>query len=158
MNREADFSTCRKWRFSLRRRWLIGAGQLTAVMLNPSKADEARDDPTTTFMVRLAQRLGMDRYEAVNLFAMVDTDPRALTRGFNPIGDGNDAAIIQAADRADKIVIAWGNGGELMDRGQSVLDLLHAQTLYCFGRTQSGAPRFPRALRRDVKLIEWSAS
>ncbi len=151
MRRDATFSPDRRWRYVLRRRW--GHGQrLVMVMLNPSVADGRRDDPTTTFCVNRARAWGFGCYEAVNLFALVATDPRALRAAADPVGPANDAWIRRAARRADRLVVAWGNHGALDDRADRVLDLLAGETLWCFGHNRNGSPRFPRALPRDIRL------
>ncbi len=125
------------------------------VMLNPSVADEQRDDPTTTFCVNRARTWGYERYEAVNLFALVDTDPAGLRSTDDPVGQGNDAWIRRAAKRAERIVVAWGNHGTRGGRDSAVLDLLAPYALWCFGRNKNGTPVFPRALSRDVRLIRY---
>lgn len=48
------------------------------VMLNPSTADEAQNDPTVERCERRALRLGFGQLEVVNLFALRSTDPSAL--------------------------------------------------------------------------------
>jgi len=151
MRRDATFSPDRRWRYSLRRRWGSGP-RLLLVLLNPSVADDRRDDPTTTFCMNRARDWGFERYEAVNLFAYVATDPRALGAAADPVGAGNDAWIRRAARRADRIVVAWGNHGALRDRAERVLDLLTGETLWCFGRNKNGSPVFPRALPCSVRL------
>ncbi|MDF1702303.1 MAG: DUF1643 domain-containing protein [Planctomycetota bacterium] len=152
MEREAHFSPDRRYRFCLRRRW--GRGKhLVMVMLNPSRADARRDDPTTTFCVNRAREKGFGSYEAVNLFALVDPSPDALRRVADPIGPGNDAWIERAAARADRIVVAWGRHGVLQARDQAVLALLRGRKLHCFGRNADGSPRFPRALPTGVRHV-----
>lgn len=156
MEREAHFSTDRRYRYSLRRRWGRGK-RLLMVMLNPSRADEARDDPTTTFCVNRAKAKGFGSYEAVNLFALVDPSPDALRRVDDPVGPGNDAWIERAAAEADRIVVAWGRHGSLHARDEAVLRLLRGKTLHCFGRNADGSPRFPRALPTDVRHVRYVA-
>lgn len=156
MFREADFSPCKTWRYSLRRRWLGGDRKLVMVMLNPSIADETRDDPTTTAMVRRAERGGFGRYEAVNLFAMVATDPQGIYEAADPVGPGNDAAILRAIEGADRIIVAWGNHGSFRGRDAEVLALLAGRELSCFGRTILDAPRFPRAIKSDAPLVRFN--
>ena len=155
MLRGARFSPCMTWRYSLTREWLTGEGKLTALMLNPSKADGKRDDPTTTFMVRLAQRLGSRYYEAANLFGLVDTNPAALYRHHDPIGPGNDEAILEAISAADRVVVAWGNNGHHLGRAKAVLELIGDRELWCFGVNNTGEPRFPRAVPRDIALVPY---
>ena len=152
MLRGARFSPCKTWRYSLTREWLTGEGKQVLVMLNPSKADDQRDDATTTLMVHRAQRDLFNRYEAVNLFALVDTDPKSLKRHFHPVGPDNDAAIMAAVEDADRIIVAWGNGGQYRDRAKEVLRLLGVRPLWCFGTTKLGEPKFPRALPRWLPL------
>lgn len=156
MEREAHFSPDRRYRYSLRRRWRRGR-RLLMVMLNPSRADERRDDPTTTFCVNRARAKGFGSYEAVNLFALVDPSPDALRRVADPVGAGNDDWILRAADAADRIVVAWGRHGRLHARDAAVLALLRGRRLHCFGRNQDGSPRFPRALPVDVRHVPFRA-
>jgi len=152
MLRGALFSPCRTYRYSLTRKWLIGDGKQVMVMLNPSVADKWGDDMTTILMMRRAVYAGFQRYEAVNLFALIGTDPTALLNHADPVGPENDAAIVEAMSDSDRIIIAWGNHGRLHKRADAVMKLLDGRELYCFGRTKSGAPRFPRALRSDAGL------
>lgn len=156
LNRGAVFSACYTWRYSLTRSWPTitgkGKGKLLAIMLNPSKADHKVDDPTTTFMVHLAQREGFQRYEAVNLFALVSTDPTLLYKHPDPVGAANDDAILKAVKDANEIIVAWGNGGLFKNRASIVTKLLGRYWLWCFGTTKLGMPRFPRAVKSDVLL------
>lgn len=156
MLRGARFSPCKTWRYSLTREWLTGSGKLVMGMLNPAMADAYRDDSTTTLMVRRAQRDGFRLYEAFNLFGLVDTYPAALYRHPDPIGPENDAAILAAVKDADRIIVAWGNNGQLLDRAKAVLRLLDGRTLWCFGVTKTGFPKFPRAIPRDTVLQPYS--
>ena len=140
------------WRYSLTRQWLTGTGKQLLLMLNPSDADAFKNDLTTTIMVGLTQRDGFNRYEAANLFALVDKNPEALYHHPDPIGPENDYYILKAVEDADRIIVAWGNNGHLHDRANEVLKLLDRRPLWCFGQTLSGQPRFPRALPRDITL------
>lgn len=152
MLRGARFSPCKTWRYSLTREWLTGSGKQLMVMLNPSRADNQRDDATTTLMIRRAQRDGFQRYEAVNLFALVSTDPSILNSHHDPIGPENDRAITAAIEGAYRIIVAWGNNGTIGDRAKSVLRLLEGHQLWCFGQTKAGQPKFPRALPKYLPL------
>ncbi len=149
VDRRASFSADRRYRYSLTRTWTKGS-RLVAVLLNPSVANETRDDPTTTFCMRRAAAWGFASYEAVNLFALVDTDPRGLRTVSDPVGPRNNAAIRRAVRRADAILVAWGKHGMLLDRAETVLAMLGDCELLCFGRNTDGSPRFPRALPRTI--------
>lgn len=155
MFRRAYFSPCWKWRYSLFRRWGDGP-QLCMVMLNPSIADDTRDDATTSFCMGWAKRHRFGSYEAVNLFAIVGTDPRCLHTAADPVGTENDEWIVAAVKMADSVIVAWGatpytNRRSIVSgRPWRVLQLLRGHDLCCFGKTRNGWPRFPRALPRDV--------
>lgn len=161
MQREAVFSPCGRYRYLLRRVWSARAEPLLlAVMLNPSIADAHQDDPTTRFMVNRAKDWGFGAYEAVNLFALISTDPKALKREVDPVGPENDFMIERTAKIADKIVVAWGSLQAsfpvLVARATFVRRvLLHRCDVWCLGRNRDGSPRFPRAVRADVMLKRW---
>ena len=156
MERDAEFCAEGRYRYLLRRRW--GAGpHLLMVMLNPSRADAVRDDPTTTFCVNRARAKGFGSYAAVNLFALVDPSPDALYRVADPVGPENDEHILRAAAEADRIVVAWGRHGRLQRRDEAVLALLGGRRLHCFGRNADGSPRFPRALPVTVRHVPFRA-
>lgn len=152
MVRDATFSDCGEYRYSLRRSWVdksgrmgrLRGGRVCFVMLNPSVADQYHDDQTTTQCIRRVRAAGYNEYEAVNLFAMISTYPLSLRDHPSPVGPMNDGYIRVALERADFIVVAWGEMGSLYDRATYVLrELLHGLPMWCLGRNKSGHPRFP---------------
>lgn len=153
MQRSAGFSSSRKYRYWLRREWDRHLPLTCMIMLNPSIADAKRDDPTTTFCLGIARRDGFGRYIAVNLFALVGTDPRCIVGTSDPVGWRNDDAIQSAAQQADRVIVAWGVGGDIGSRGSDVLRMLRSIPLQCFGTNRNGSPRFPRALTRGVAVV-----
>ncbi len=90
-------------------------------------------------------------YLAVNLFALRSTDPKVLKTAADPVGDLNDQYILAAAEWADTIVCAWGNGGNYLDRDEHVIDLLAGMNLYCLGHNKNRSPKFPLYLRNDTQ-------
>ena len=89
--------------------------------------------------------------EVVNLFALRATEPSRLRSARDPIGPGNDAALVAAAARVDVLVIAWGVHGTLLERDRTVLALLNRTRLLALGWTRSGQPRHPLYVRRDAR-------
>jgi hypothetical protein len=71
------------------------------------------------------------------------------------VGPRNDAAIVEAAGRADAIVVAWGVHGALAGRDRAVVELLAGRSLRCLGVTRAGAPRHPLYVRRDAITRPW---
>ncbi|MBI1416966.1 MAG: DUF1643 domain-containing protein [Limimaricola sp.] len=155
----AVYSTCGRYRLSLTRDW--GPGRAAVfVMLNPSTASEATDDPTIARCTGFARALGAGGMEVVNLFAFRATHPRDLRRAEDPVGPDNDAAILSAAARAGWLICAWGIHGTLHGRGTEVAALLRAagHRPQVLGLTKDGHPRHPLYLRRDVQPVDWIAT
>ena len=114
------------------------------VGLNPSTADESKDDPTTRRCIRFAQDWGFARLELVNVFAYAATAPAELRAALDPVGSRNLEAVSGAAARADLVVCAWGNDG-LGPQADDLLELVARP--YCLGTTLRGAPRHPLYVR-----------
>lgn len=155
---EARISPCGTWRFGLMREWGPGPA-LAAVLLNPSTADGARDDATLVRMLGRAQAAGFGRLVVVNLFALRATDPAALRGAADPVGPGNDAAILAAAEGAAMVLCGWGILGRLHGRGAAVEAMLRAKGhgLWHLGLTKGGAPRHPLYVAGAVTPQRWEA-
>ena len=111
MNTAATFSPCRKYRYTLTRRWGDGNRFACFIALNPSTADEMQDDPTIRRMIGFAKNWGLDGLHVANIFALRSTDPRALRKHHAPIGTYNDANIVHLTRNAVTVVACWGNTG-----------------------------------------------
>jgi hypothetical protein len=121
----ADFSPDRKFRYTL---WRIWGKQpvVNFLCLNPSTADEVKNDPTVERCERRARMWGYGGLLVTNIFALRSTDPKALYECEDPIGPENDAAILACAKQAGMVICAWGNHGKFMKRGQQVRKMLES--------------------------------
>lgn len=155
----AVYSPCERYRYTLTREWTPGGRRALFVMLNPSTATEAQNDPTVERCERRARVLGFGAFRVCNIFAWRDTDPRALRRADDPDGPGNDAAIAEACAWADMAVCAWGTHGAFRDRGRAVEALMRATgaDLWHLGRTRDGHPRHPLYLPYTQQPEIWEA-
>lgn len=140
----AAYSSCGRYRYGLSRRWAAGPA-LLYVMLNPSTATEAANDPTIERCERRARSLGYSGLGVVNLFAFRATRPQDLMRAADPVGPLNAAAIDLALVRADRVLCAWGVHGGHLGQDLQVLALLRrsGRPLLHLGLTKGGAPRHP---------------
>jgi hypothetical protein len=98
----ARFSIDRRYRYALWRVWDRGRGACNFLLLNPSTADEATNDPTSVRCERRARRWGFGGLIVTNLFAPCATDPAGLRRVADPIGPENDAAILETAQGCNR--------------------------------------------------------
>ncbi|MFM7469936.1 MAG: DUF1643 domain-containing protein [Nodosilinea sp.] len=155
--RRANFDPSGQYRYWLERQWQGEAPILSVVMLNPSRADGAVDDPTLRRMMDLAQHWGFGVLVVVNLFAYRTPHPRQLRQVVDPVGVANDQALVTAAALANRLLLAWGNGGGWRHRDRQVLNLLqpYRQKWSAIGYNQTGQPRHPLYARRDVTLQPW---
>ena len=151
---DADFSPCRKYRYTLRRRWLLGGGSILWVLLNPSTADAHVDDPTIRRCIAFSQRWGYRQLTLVNIFALRSTDPKELTKSLDPIGPDNDFWIERVVrEDHQRVVVAWGSLGKMYGRGDDVFRYLqlHAD-VYGFRLTKNGNPQHPLYVARSTPL------
>lgn len=147
----AEFSSCRRYRYRLWRRW--GDGPWVCwIMLNPSTATATEDDPTIRRCISFSKRWGCGSLDVVNLFAFRSTDPAALKNEDDPVGPENNAAILKSVDRAALVVAAWGVHGTLDGRDARVKALLSGR-LQCLGTTKEGHPRHPLYVAGSTALV-----
>lgn len=157
----AEISECGKYRYFLFRDWKDGPitwnaqerGRLTFVMLNPSTADGNQNDPTIRRCMAWAYLLGYAGIEVVNVMAYRATDPRELAEAsaahIDICGPENERYLFAKRKQA---VIAWG--GSYRFNEAAVISGLKdvTQTLWCFGKTKSGAPKHPLYLSYKTPL------
>ncbi len=153
----ATFDTTGLYRYSLGRCWHPPGPEDAFVMLNPSTADAARDDPTLRACIQFAQRWEYGSLRVVNLFGYRTPHPAELRTVDDPVGSENDDYLIEAVEKAQRVVLAWGNWGDLRERDCTVLTLLktHHAKLSCLQLNRSGQPRHPLYVRRDVPLCAY---
>lgn len=141
----AVYSDCLLYRYALTRVWDASGPRAHFIMLNPSTATEAQNDPTVERCERRARTLGFGAFRVTNIFAWRDTDPRKMRAAADPVGPENDASILEGCRWADQIIAAWGTHGAHLDRGAAVSVLLRATglPLHNLGLTRGGHPRHP---------------
>jgi hypothetical protein len=76
----------------------------------------------------------------------------------DPVGRGNDPAILQAALDADLVVCAWGNHGLHRDRSRFVLDYLRKAgvSLHVLRMNACGEPAHPLYLPGRLAPTPWN--
>lgn len=153
----AKFSRCRRWRYLLWRCWDDARPVANFLMLNPSTADEFKLDPSCTRARNYAERWGFGTVVITNIFGWRSTDPSALKLVEDPVGRGNDRAIVTAAKEAKLVVCAWGNHGLHLERSQRVLALLRQAKvpLTCLRMNDLGEPAHPLYLPSSLKPTPW---
>lgn len=153
------------YRYEARRVWDANKPLLVVCMLNPSTADHLRDDPTVLTLIHFAKLWGYGGLVIVNLFAFRTSKPAELANAADPFGPENGrhlVAAINIAVEAGRLLVAWGNGGDMRgyDRHFVHRARLRGLELICLGTTAAGHPKHPLArgyhrIPRDQQPIEW---
>jgi hypothetical protein len=150
----AIFDTSNSYRYSLWRTWSACHPRIVFILLNPSTADEERNDPTIRRCIGFAQTWKFGSVEVVNLFAYRATDARMLLKIDDPVGEENNYFLMRAVERCSTVVVGWGARGTLLGRDRQVMSLLAGRKdVYCLGVTKDGQPRHPLYVRGNSVLI-----
>ncbi|HFI2197515.1 TPA: DUF1643 domain-containing protein [Pseudomonas aeruginosa] len=155
----AIISECGQYRYLLTRPGDCLADKGTAVflMLNPSTADAALDDPTIRRCRNFASAWGCNGIAVVNLYALRATNPADLWKHDDPVGPDNDWRLRAIAREYTDIVCAWGANAK-PERVDAVTSILTAAggRLWCLGTTKDGHPRHPLYVRGNQALQPWA--
>jgi hypothetical protein len=153
----AEYSDCEAFRYTLTRVWDDAGPRVAFVMLNPSTATEVQNDPTVERCERRARALGYGAFRVLNIFAYRATDPRVMRAAADPVGPGNDAAILGSLDWAHRVICAWGTHGAHLGRGPQVEAMLRGSdvALWHLGLSKAGHPKHPLYIGYDVQPQPW---
>ncbi len=153
MYRDATFSPCRLYRYALWRVWgaeqgAVDRGYVLFIGLNPSTADEKKDDPTIRRCVAFAQAWGYSGLCMANLFAFRATDPADMLAAADPVGPENDDWLVQLAHGASRVVAAWGVHGAHKARDTHVKERI--PDMHYLRLTKDGHPGHPLYLPKTL--------
>lgn len=150
----ARFSNDMKYRYLLERQWKEAIGRVLFIMLNPSTADAEKADPTVARCITYAHIWGFGGVEVANIYALRSTNPKALFKDPDPIGQHNYCMIESAVGRASLVVAAWGTISNDKKHLAEICRIVTQQKdLYCLRTTKNGHPAHPLYLPGDLKPI-----
>ena len=93
--------------------------------LNPSTANEIKNDPTVSRMINLAKRLNYGSVTVCNLFGFRATFPEDLKKADDPVGKENNLWLQKEINSSDEVIACWGNHGKFLERGSEVSRTIH---------------------------------
>ncbi len=150
----AIFSEDRKYRYALWRVWSRTKPILMMTCLNPSGANESKNDPTITRGIVRADRNGFGGFLMANLYAYVSTDPKALLNNIDSVGELTDYYIKQMVILSDRQLCGWGSFKPVSQRAPAVLLML--KETYCLGINADGQPKHPLYVSYDMPMVRYS--
>ena len=161
MTNACVFSADRRHRYTLVHRWddLLTAetGRAIAwIALNPSTADENQLDPTLRRIRGFSTAWGYTHFIMLNAFAFRATDPADMKAAADPVGPENDRWIAHWAERADRVMVAWGEHGAFLNRHAQVAALLDPQKTFCLARNASGQPKHPLYVAQRTRPVRFA--
>lgn len=150
---DAIFSDDRQYRYVLFRIWDSNKPMVNFIGLNPSTADEIKDDPTMRRCCGFAKSWGYGGFYMTNLFAYKATKPEDLKKALDPIGKDNDKWLLEIEKKVEQVVFAWGVHGKFMNRDEQVKKLITQG--YFIDLTKDGHPKHPLYLKNELKTKIW---
>lgn len=158
MRKEAELSSCGRYRWWLRRTWPGGNGEVVCfIMLNPSTADADMDDPTIRRCIGFAQAWGFSTLSVRNLFPWRATDPTELLAAKDPTGGSRGDIEVVGGCTAHVAVAAWGAHPLAEQRAARICAQIArtypGKQLMCLGTTKHGHPRHPLYVPKAQPLI-----
>lgn len=133
-------------------------------MLNPSTADEEKNDPTISRVSRLAKNEGYGRLLVLNLLAVRATNPSDIWSHQDPFGEDNwqtwDNALKELNPNRDTISVAWGRAPKGRNQRQFIHALVKASCclkswaspIMTWVENLDGSPRHPLYIGANTEL------
>lgn len=147
----------RRFRYALWRFWQPSDDKLLFIGLNPSTANDIKDDPTIRRLIGFAKSWGFGGIFAGNLFSLVTANPDVLWHSSSPEqpNDPNDTAIKRMSKLSTKVMVGWGNEGRNAGtRPKEVLALV-GEPVFCIKTTMAGEPGHPLYMPLSSQLITY---
>ncbi len=121
----ARFSECDQYRYELSEGWDTTKPLVLWILMNPSVACLDYADPTLIKTGKFARSWGFGGQLIGNVHAYRSTNKKGLLQVKDPIGPGNDKALLRMAKRAQTVVLAYGHPPRsLKGRGRKVVEML----------------------------------
>lgn len=114
----AKFSECRKYRFVLYRIWDKSKPFIMFVGLNPSTANETKDDATIRRVKSMAASWGYGGVYMMNCFPFISTNPDDL-KVCDKLEE-NDLWLKTISFKCKEIVFAWGSFDIVVEKSRDI--------------------------------------
>ena len=147
--REAKFSNDKKERFTLKREWDKSKNKILYIMLNPSLADDKKDDPTIRRLIGFTKKFNYGGFLVGNIFSTITPNPKEIDKSL-VISDRNLKELLKLINKVDQIVYAWGNNIKEPNILKEVVN-----NPKCFGKNLNGTPKHPLYLNGNTPIINF---
>jgi len=149
----ANFSECRKYRYALWRIWDDTKPFIMFIGLNPSTANEDKDDPTIRRIKSMAKNLGYGGVYMLNCFPYISTNPDDL-RDFGNTAI-NDIHLLETSFLCNEVVFAWGSFNIVKELGRDKELSAIFPKAKALIINKDGSPRHPLYVPNKTQLVNF---
>ena len=146
----AIFSECKKYRYALWRIWDKSKPYIMFIGLNPSTANEFKNDPTFTRVIGFANDWGYGGVYMMNLFSFVTAYPKELQIDEDSLQINNRWLKVISV-KCDRIIFAWGSFKEAEQRSNYILERFKGFALEI---NKDGSPKHPLYVKSNIEPIK----
>lgn len=150
----AEFSPCRKYRFSLWRIWNNDKPLIMFIGLNPSTANEVTDDPTIRRIKKFAFDWGYGGVYMLNCFPYISTNPNDLKDFGNT--EKNDEQLKSIGALCSDIIFAWGSFSIVKETGRDAELIKMFPNAKCLKINKDGSPIHPLYVPSNTMPVIYS--
>ena len=150
IKRHALLSKDKKYRYSLKRIWDNDKPKVLFIMLNPSLADNYKDDPTIRRLIKFAKLYGYGGFYVGNLFSYITPYPSELLDKDLMFSKKNIHEIKKMTGLTKDVVYGWGNSFEEPEWLKQIIS-----NPKCFGKNKNKTPKHPLYLSYNNKLVDY---
>ena len=152
----ALFSNTRHKRFVLWRTWNLDRPYVMFIGINPSTANENKNDPTINRLISISRYWDYGGLIIMNLLAYVSSDPKQIRK--SPNYEIEDMYLREFSKIPESVILMWGNEGrKYMDRIKIIKELFPEAE--CFSQNKNGHPIHPLYLGKNLwytKPFDWT--
>ena len=147
----AKFTDDKKYRFALWRIWDEDKPKAMFIGLNPSIANEVKDDATIKKIKKICKYNGLGGFYMLNLYSFVTAYPEKLKGNWEIMDGINNKHLLNYSETSKMIVFCWGNFKEAQEKAY---ELKHAfSNAYCLKQNKNGSPKHPLYCLDNTTLI-----
>lgn len=110
--------------------------------LNPSTANESKNDPTINHLSKALNKLGYGGFYMMNCWTYISTKPEGIKT--NPMAEEwNSNLITVTAASVKDVIFAWGAWEIVKEKGKDKELIEMFPNALCFGKNSDGTPEHP---------------
>lgn len=151
----AYLSSCREYRFALWRIWDRKKPLVMFIGLNPSQANEEKDDPTIESVIRIAKFNDYGGIYMMNCWPHVATNPKELDCN-SILNESNETFLRIISDLCQDVVFAWGNFRIVRDKARDKELQKMFPSALVIGYNKNRSPKHPLFQKGNSTLIPFT--